>query len=195
MEALDGTIAAADQIRLNAYLATHPEERAQFEQLMKFDGAFEQAGQVSQIMMPVNFVGNVMTQIQAMPAHAVQARAVQVQTQSVLKAGVITELSGRQIALIILLCSAAMAVLLALGGGALAFGSSLLQPQPAGALLREVGVLLRDIFGVVMALVRGVFTLPLAWVVLAVGGFAVVMWMARGGRGLDAKAAVGMSRT
>ena len=170
MDVLDGTITPADQVRLDAYLATHPDERAQFEQLVQFDGAFERAGQVQPILVPVNFVGNVMSQIQTMPAHAIRFQ------QPALKTSVITELSGRQIALIILLCSTAMAAVLALGGGALAFGSSYLQPQPAGALLREIGLVARDIFGVFVALLRGVFMLPLTWVVLAIGGLAVAMW-------------------
>lgn len=171
IEALDGTITPADQARLDAYLATHPEERTQFKQLLQFEGAFERVVQVPQILVPVNFAGNVMTQIRTLPAHAVNP------FQPAMKAGVITELNGRQIALIILLCSTMMVALLALGGGALAFGSSYLQPQPIGTLLREIGLVARDVFDVAIALLRGVLTLPLTWVVLVLGGLSVAMWM------------------
>ena len=171
IEALDGTIGPADQARLDAYLVTHPEERTQFEQLLQFDGAFERAVQVPHSLVPVHFAGNIMTQIRTMPAHAMNP------FQPAMKAGVITELSGRQIALIILLCSTMMVALLALGGGALAFGSSYLQPQPVGTLLREIGLVAHDVFGVAIALLRGVLTLPLTWVVLAIGGLSVAMWM------------------
>lgn len=177
IEALDGTLSPADQARLNAYWAAHPEARAQFDQLAQFDQAFESAGQMPKRMVPAQLTNNVMAQIQTLPAFASQPARQPARSMALSSSGpgVITDLSGKQIALIILMCSAAMAVALGLGGGALAFGSSFW--QPAGALLREISIVARDVFNIVVALLRGIFMLPLTWVVLAVGGVAITMWM------------------
>ena len=164
MQALDGTISAADSARLSAYLNAHPDEREVFEQMLRFESRFEASLEVEPVTMPANFMMNVMTQV-----HQV----------AIARPFAITAMSGKQIALIILIFSSAIAAAFAVGGGLLAYGSSFAGPNlgPAGAVARSFWITTQAVLRVAINMGRVVLMQPLTWAVIIAGAIAIAAWM------------------
>jgi hypothetical protein len=164
LQALDGTISPADQARLNAYLNAHPDERETFDEMMRFEASFAASFMAEPVDAPPHFAANVMGQV-----HQV----------AIAQPFAVTTMSSKQIALIILVCSSAMAVAFAAGGGLLAYGSSVVQPEfgPANAFGRGVWLIVQDIFRAAFSMARAVLTQPLTWAVLVAGVLAFAAWV------------------
>ena len=160
LQALDGTISAADQTRLSAYLNAHPDEQGVFDQMMRFEAAFV----VEPVAAPAGFAMNVMAQV-----HQI----------AIAQPYAVTAMSGRQIALIVLIFSSAMATAFAVGGGLLAYGSSFVRPDfgPAGAFGRSIWFTVQDVFRVAISMGRVVLTQPLTWAVVIAGLLAMAAWV------------------
>ncbi len=160
LQALDGTISAADQTRLSAYLNAHPDEREMLDQMKRFEAALV----AEPVVAPANFTMKVMTQV-----HQI----------AIAQPYAVTAMSGKQIALIVLIFSSAMATAFAVGGGLLAYGSSFARPDfgPAGAFGRSLWFVVQDVFRVAISMTRVVLTQPLTWAVLIAGLLAVAGWV------------------
>ena len=160
LQALDGTISAADQARLSAYLNAHPEEQEMFDQMLRFEATLV----TEPVVAPANFTMKVMTQV-----HQI----------AIAQPYAVTAMSGRQIALIVLIFSSAMAAAFAVGGGLLAYGSSFARPDigPAGAFGRSIWFVVQDVFRVAINMARVVLTQPLTWAAAIAGLLAIAAWV------------------
>jgi anti-sigma factor RsiW len=163
MQALDGTISATDRAKLDAFLLANPPERAAFEAMLRFEGVAAPvlATHTPPVTLPLNFAANVMTRVNA-------AALAQPQT--------ITAISSRQIVLVIVICSAAMAFSMAVAGGMVAYGSSVAPPHIV-SVFWEIVDTARDVAGMLFVLGRALLAQPITWAVALVSVLVVALWM------------------
>jgi predicted anti-sigma-YlaC factor YlaD len=164
LQALDGTISPADLARLNAHLNAHPDEREAFEQMARFEAEFGSAFMAEPVAAPAGLMTNVMTQV-----HQI----------AIAQPFAVTAMSGKQIALIILIFSSAMAAAFAICGGVLAYGSSVVQPDfgAASSMGRSIWVATQGVFRAAFSMTRAVLSQPLTWAVMAVGLLSILAWV------------------
>ena len=160
LQALDGTISAADQVRLNTYLDAHPQERTMFEQMLHFEATFV----AEPMAAPTHFTANVMAQVQQI---------------AIARPYAVTAMSGKQIALIVLIFSSAMVTAFAVGGALLAYGSSFVRPDvgPASAFGRGVWFALQNFGRAAFSLSRAVLSQPVTWAAAIAGLLTVMVWL------------------
>ena len=160
LQALDGTISAANQARLSAYLDAHPDERVMLEQMLRFEAALV----AEPTAAPAHFTANVMAQVQQI---------------AIAQPYAVTAMSGKQIALIVLIFSSALAAAFAVGGGLLAYGSSFVRPDvgPAGAFGRSVWFMVQNFGRAAFSLGRALLTQPITWAAAIAGLLTVMVWL------------------
>lgn len=158
MDALDGTISAADLAKLDAYFAQRPDERLAFQRMLAVDAALRQ---VPVTPPPSDF------------SQAVVARARSVP---------IAKPVNRHHLVAFIVTNSVLATLVWLVSFAMLFGLVgllLQQPftQPIIAFAHGINIYVADAFNLFTRLTRSLVTQPIVWVTALVSTALVVTWL------------------
>lgn len=160
MQALDGTISKADRARLTAYLMANPDERALFESMLQTEALLRN---LPMAKPSNNFASNVMVAVGHAHIAAKPSPAV----------------NGNQMLLLFLTCTISAVMMIIISAAVISMLSTYAGPQlhATVGVLRSIGTMGRESFGVIAAFARFVMTQPLVWIASIAGGLVVAIWL------------------
>ncbi len=159
IDALDGVITPANRAVLDAHLAQNREARIALERMMRVDAALREAPATS---APADFSQKVMLKTSAMPIAKPPMRSTQI--------AAIIAANSVLVGVVWLMMAA-----LLLGLGLLAAQTPAL--QPVFALIRAIGIYMREALEMIAVATRAWSAQPIAWITLLTAFALVTAWI------------------